>query len=525
MSSSSPTASLNRTQREQALGRLATERYDVIVVGGGVTGAGAALDAASRGLRTALVERHDLASGTSRWSSKLAHGGLRYLAKGDLPIAFRSALERHHLLTTIAPHLVRPLRNIVPDTDPVESVASNAGILLADGLRRAAGTPSSLLSMPRRVSARRVHELVPGSRDGLRGIMYSDGQIEDDARLVTTIARTAAAHGADVVTRVDAEPLGADRVRLTDTLTGESIEATGHVLLAAGVWSDEYEPSIAVTPSRGSHLVLRAERLGFPRAQLSAPVPGHFGRFIFTIPISGDLVLLGLTDEETPGVDGTAPPVPLADETFLLETMSSVLAEPLTREDVVGRFAGLRPLVTVAGQREGGRSLRRDEARRGASKGSSADASRDHLLIDEPGRPVTITGGKLTEYRRMAQDAIDAVAARVGGDVPPCRTTSLPLLGAAPPHLLERVAAPSRLVRRYGTLAPDVLALAETDPSLAEPVAPGCPTIGAELAHAVAHEGALTVDDLVERRARITFVEADVAAARATAERVLALVP
>ncbi|WP_338748896.1 glycerol-3-phosphate dehydrogenase/oxidase [Janibacter alittae] len=508
MSPRTPSSSLNREQRREALDRLATDRYDVIVVGGGVTGTGAALDAASRGLRTALVERADLASGTSRWSSKLVHGGLRYLAKADVPIAHRSAVERHHLLTRTAPHLVRPLRNIVPDTTVVESLASNAGIVLADGLRRVAGTPGSILPTPSRVSAAGVRALVPAAREGLRGIMYSDGQVEDDARLVTTLARTAAAHGADIVTYVDAEPLDADRVRLTDTLSGTTIDATGHVLLATGVWSGEYEPSIAVTPSRGSHLVLRAERLGFPTAQLSAPVPGHFGRFIFTIPISGDLVLLGLTDEGAPGADPTAPPVPLADETFLLETMSTVLAEPLTRSDVVGRFAGLRPLVTLAGRGEGG---------------ASADASRDHLLIDEPGRPITITGGKLTEYRKMAEDAIDAIAIRVGGPVAPCRTTSLPLLGAAPPHLLERVAAPTRLVRRYGTLAPRVTAFAEADPGLAEQVAPGCPTIGAEFTHAVAHEGALTVEDLIERRTRISFVDADVTRATAAAERALAL--
>ncbi len=508
MSINPPSGNLNRTQRQAALERLAGERYDVIVVGGGVTGAGAALDAASRGLRTALVERHDLASGTSRWSSKLAHGGLRYLAKADLPIAYRSAAERHHLLTRIAPHLVRPLRNIVPDTDPVESIASNAGIFLADGLRRAAGTPSSVLPMPRRVSARAVHELVPGARDGVRGIMYSDGQVEDDARLVTTLARTAAAHGADVVTYCDAEPIDGDRVRLTDSLTGQTIEARGQVLLATGVWSGENEPRIQVTPSRGSHLVLRAERLGFPRAQLSAPVPGHFGRFIFTIPISGDLVLLGLTDEPAPGADGTAPPVPEADESFLLETMSSVLAEPLTPADVVGRFAGLRPLVTLAGK--GG--------------GSSADASRDHLLIDEPGRPITITGGKLTEYRKMAEDAVDAVARRVDREVAPCRTTTLPLLGAAPADLLSRVGAPTRLVRRYGTFATQLMDLVATDPALGEPITPGCPTIGAELAYAVAHEGAVTVEDLLERRTRVSFVDADVAPATAAAEQALALV-
>jgi glycerol-3-phosphate dehydrogenase len=467
-------------------------------------------------LRTALVERHDLASGTSRWSSKLVHGGLRYLAKADLPIAHESAVERHHLMTRIAPHLVRPIRNIVPDTSLAETLASNAGIFLADGIRRAARTPGTLLPTPSRVSAATVHRLVPGAREGLRGILYTDGQLEDDARLVTTLARTAAAHGAEIVTHCDAEPLSSDRVRLTDTVGGESIEATGHVLLATGVWSDEYEPSIEVTPSRGTHLVLRAERLGHPTAQLSAPVPGHFGRFIFAIPISGDLVLLGLTDEPAPGVDGTAPPVPASDESFLLETMSSVLAEPLTSADVVGRFAGLRPLVTLRSARTKG--------------GASADASREHLLIDEPGRPVTITGGKLTTYRHMAEDAIDAIARRVGPvsrdgrEVAACRTTSLPLLGAAPPALLRRVDAPDRLVRRYGTLAPDVMALAATDPALVEPVAPGCPTIGAELAYAVAHEGALTVADLLERRTRVSFVEADVEPATAAAERALALI-
>lgn len=165
--------------------------------------------------------------------------------------------------------------------------------------------------------------------------------------------------------------------------------------------------------------------------------------------------------------------------------------------------------------------------RLGASKGgASADASREHLLIDEPGRPITITGGKLTEYRTMAQDAIDAVVDRIGGGAgrfSACRTTSLPLLGAAPAHLLAKVDAPTRLVRRYGTLAPQVLAMAEADPALAGPVAPGCPTIGAELAYAVTHEGARTVEDLLERRTRVSFVDADVAPATAAAERALML--
>lgn len=395
-------SSLNAAQRTAALQRLAHERYDVIVVGGGVTGAGVALDAASRGLRTALVERVDLAAGTSRWSSKLIHGGLRYLASGDVGIAYESARERHHLMTHIAPHLTRPLHNVVPDAGVGASALSNAGIFLADGLRRAARTPSDTLAPPRRVNAEQVHDLTPAARHGMRGIRYTDGQLEDDARLVVALARTAAAYGADIVTRCAATPLDDDRVELRDELTGETCVARGHVVLATGVWIGETDERITVTPSRGSHLVVPADLLGNPRAQLSAPVPGHFGRFVFAIPIDDHLALIGLTDEAAPGVDGIAPPVPQDDENFLLATMNAVLARPIAAADVVGRFAGLRPLVSLAPS--GG-----DVAVEGDSPASTADTSRHHLLLDEPGRPVTVTGGKLTTYRQMAQDAVDAV--------------------------------------------------------------------------------------------------------------------
>ncbi|GAB4099580.1 glycerol-3-phosphate dehydrogenase/oxidase [Sinomonas halotolerans] len=519
--------SLNAAQRARSLARLAEERYDVIVVGGGVTGAGVALDAASRGLQTALVERVDLAAGTSRWSSKLVHGGLRYLAQGDLGIAYESARERHCLMTRIAPHLVRPLANIVPDTGRLAAAAGGAGIVLADALRRAARTPEDLLPRPQRVSGQRIRELVPAARPGLRGTSYYDGQLEDDARLVIALARTAAAYGADIVTHCAARPLGPDRAELADRITGGRLEARGHVVLATGVWGDEFEPSLRITPSRGSHLVLRAERLGFPRAQLSAPVPGHFGRFAFTVPLGDGLVLLGVTDEPAPGADGLAPAVPPEDEAFLLATMSTVLERPLTPADVVGRFAGLRPLVARttahggAGAHGGSRA-----GRHGGSGAGTADASRRHLLIDEPGRPITVTGGKLTTYRRMAEDAVDAVLRRRGtpsgtGRTAACRTRGLPLLGAAPPEALAAVRAPARLVRRYGTLAAEVQALADADPALAQPVAPGCPTIAAEFVYGVLHEGALTVADLLERRTRVGFVEADLAAADPSAETAL----
>lgn len=501
-------SSINAATRQASLRRLAEERYDVIVVGGGVTGAGTALDAASRGLRVALIEAVDLGAGTSRWSSKLVHGGLRYLAKGDVAIAMESARERHHLMTAIAPHLTRPITNILPHGDLAATLATNAGIYLADGLRRAAGTPSSLLGRPRRLDASEVSHLAPHVRPGTKGISYVDGQLEDDARLVVALARTAAAHGADVVTRCSAKPRDADRVELTDELTGESFIARGQVVLATGVWSGNFTEKIHVKPSRGSHLVLRAEALGHPTAQLSAPVPGHFGRFVFSVPISGNLVLLGLTDELDLGANPLAPAVPEADEEFLLETMSAILQRPLTKADVVGRFAGLRPLVEV-----------------GDSGSSSADVSRKHLLLNESGEPIVITGGKLTTYRQMAEDAVDAVVERIGREVKPCRTTDLPLVGAANRHILTQLSAsgraPERLVRRYGTLAPGVVSLIQYDRSLAEPVAPGCPTIGAEFAYAIGHEGALEVSDLIERRTRVSFVENDLPAATEIARQLL----
>lgn len=504
-------SSLNANQRSEAMQRLASERYDVIVVGGGVTGAGVALDAASRGLRTALVERVDLAAGTSRWSSKLIHGGLRYLAKGDVSIAYESARERHHLMTRIAPHLTRPLVNVALDTTAPQSAAANAGIMMADGLRRVARTPSALLPTPRRLSSDEARRLVPAIPEGTRGIAFTDGQVIDDARFVTMLARTAAAHGADVVTRCSARPIDSDHVELTDEFTGETFTATGHVVLATGVWSGESEPSITVTPSRGSHLVLRASALGNPQAQLNAPVPDHFGRFVFAIPIADDLVLLGLTDELDPGADPLAPSVPGADERFLLDTINASLERPLTSDDVVGRFAGLRPLVSRSGDTD---SI------------DTADASRKHLLLDEPDRPITITGGKFTTYRAMAEEAVDAVAKRVdGARYRTCRTRELPIIGAAPRSALARSSATERYVSRYGTLASKLDELVRADPSLAHPVAEGCATTRAEFAYAIAHEGAFLPKDLVTRRTRVSFVEEHVEEATQTAEELLDTCP
>lgn len=514
MSSDLQRATLNRATRTRGLERLAHEEFDVIVVGGGITGAGVALDAASRGLRTALVERVDLAAGTSRWSSKLVHGGLRYLAKFDLGVAWESAVERHALMTTIAPHLTRAAPNIIPLGHGVSrqaGVASAIGIRMADGLRRAAHTPGRLLPHPTHISAAEARVLAPGLHPDLRGAMlYWDGQLEDDARLVTAVARTAALHGAEVITRCEAIDLGERHGILRDTLTGETIEARGLVVNATGVWAGEHEPALSIEPSRGSHIVVRSESVGRPSAIFTAPVPGHFGRFVFAMPQPDGLVIIGVTDEAAPGVDGLDPAVPESDERFLLDTISLVLQTPLRPEDIVGRYAGLRPLVHTT------------------KTASSADVSRRHLLIDEPGRPITIAGGKLTTYRRMAQDAVDAVCRRAGSPVP-SRTRTLPLVGAAKRAVLARVEAPPRLVRRYGLEAPAVAALSADHPDLARPVSETCPTLGVEFLFGLRHEGALTVDDLVDRRTRASLDESAVPAARELAsvalERAEAVAP
>lgn len=479
-----------------ALDATATEPLDLLVIGGGITGAGVALDAASRGLRVALVEARDLGSGTSGYSSKLIHGGLRYLAKGEIGIAHESAMERHHLITRIAPHLVHPYQTVIPLGDYLsrrDGALAYAGLRLGDALRRACRTPSDLLPGPSRISAQEVALLVPGiARDGLRGgLTYWDGQVEDDVRLVVAVARTAAAHGASILTRCTAGDVNARSATVTDELTGERHVVHAEVVVnATGVWADRIAPSLQTSPSRGTHLVVRSSLLGDPRAIVTVPVPGAFGRYVFAIPQPDGVTYIGLTDEPAPGEDPYAPTVPEQDERFLRETISVALSRPLTDGDVIGRFAGLRPLVSGSGDK------------------STADISRKHLLIDEPGQPLTITGGKLTTYRRMAEETVDAALRRLGRTAE-CVTRELPLVGAADRATLRRIEAPDRLVRRFGTEAPAVAALADGQPELLQPVSPRSPVLGVEVVHAVLAEGALDVDDFLDRRVRVGLVPAD----------------
>ncbi|MBO0979118.1 glycerol-3-phosphate dehydrogenase/oxidase [Microbacterium sp. SD291] len=457
------TPHLHAARRADELQRAAQGTVDVLVVGGGITGAGAALDAASRGLSVALVEAEDLAFGTSRFSSKLVHGGLRYLATGDVATARESAIERHLLMTTIAPHLIRPLGQLLPfapGVSLVQRAAGAAGMAVGDLLRLRARTPRAILPPPRVVSARTAQRLVPAlSSRGLRGGMLSyDGQLLDDARLVVTVARTAAALGARILTRVRAVALRADGITAEDALTGARLEIRARsVINATGVWAGSLDDSITVRPSRGTHIVLDAQDLGSPAAALTVPHEGSISRYVFALPQQHGRLIVGLTDEDAPGpVPSVAQPTE-GEIAFLLASLNRVVGAPLRRDQVRGAFAGLRPLVD-------------------SGMDATSDVSRKHLVTASEAGFVTVLGGKLTTYRRMAEDAVD-LAVRVRGlDAPPSRTSAL--------RLVDDVTHPER------------------SPAAAWPAT-------AEIEFAVRSELALTAADVLDRRTRIGLVESD----------------
>ncbi|NYH80281.1 glycerol-3-phosphate dehydrogenase [Actinopolyspora biskrensis] len=501
--------SLNAARRDRELSELAeTERVDLLVVGGGVTGAGTALDAASRGLSVVLAEKHDLAFGTSRWSSKLVHGGLRYLASGDVGIAHESAVERGVLLRTTAPHLTRPLPQLVPllpETGTRQAALVRAGFLAGDALRLAARTGSAALPGSRRISAAETLRMAPPVRhERLRGgLLAWDGQLTDDARLVTSLARTAAGHGARVLTRCAAEDVTGQGAVLRDRISGETVRVrAGAVVNAAGVWAGEVAPELTLRPSRGTHLVVSADSLPGLDAGLTVPVPGTTNRFVFALPADNGRIHIGLTDEEAPEPVPDVPEAAAHEVDFLLETINTVLTEPLSSADVLDTYSGLRPLL------DGG-------------AGGSADLSRSHAVLPGGSGVVSVVGGKLTTYRRMAEDAVDAAVRHAGLTAGPCRTKRLPLVGADARARLSRVPAPRRLVARYGTEAPAVLEQAAGDPAESEPVAEGLSVTPAELRFAVRHEVALDVDDLLDRRTRVGVVARDRAAALPAAREAL----
>ena len=517
-SAHSTALSAARRDRELAALRERTDPVDLVVIGGGITGVGIALDAASRGLDTVLLEAHDLAFGTSRWSSKLAHGGLRYLASGNVGIARRSALERGILLERTAPHLVRPLAQVVPvhrGTGILNTILPGLGFVAGTALSRLAGTDSATLPGARLLSASKVAEYVPGvRRDGLRfGHLNWDGQLVDDSRLVVGVARTAAGHGARILTRARVTEASGTQVTVRDESgggegggDGEEFTLTARqVVNATGVWAGETAPGVRVRPSRGTHLVVRADALGNPTGALTVPVPGETNRFCFCLPAQSGRVYVGLTDVDAPG---PVPDVPHATEEeidFLLDVVGRALESPLTRDDVLGTFAGLRPLVD-------------------AGDGDTADLSREHALLTADDGLITITGGKLTEYRLMAEQAVDLVVERTGLAAGSCHTADLPLIGA-PGHPETSTSPagylPAALVERFGLESAAVVAASALDRPL-EPVAEGLDVTRAEFSHAVTHEGALSVDDVLDRRSRVGLVPTDRAAAEPAAREAIA---
>ena len=508
-------AALNAARRARELDALSAggSTIDVLVIGGGVTGTGVALDAAARGLSVVLVEAHDLAFGTSRWSSKLVHGGLRYLAKGNIGVARESAVERHLLMTRTAPHLVRALPQVVPLVPAVttrQRVLGGLGFGLGDGLRLIAGTPGSVLPHPRRIGRGETLRLAPATRrGGLRGGLLShDGQLVDDARLVIAIARTAAALGATVLTRLRATSVTADGAVLEDTLGGGSLRVRARTVVnAAGVWAGDIDPGIRMRPSRGTHLVLDAAAMGHPLAALTVPHPGSISRYVFALPQQLGRVVVGLTDEDAPGPVPEVPAPSGGEIDFLLATLSTALERELGRDDVLGAFAGLRPLIDSGG-------------------GATADLSRRHHVAVSPGGIVNVLGGKLTTYRAMAEEAVDLAMQHGGLDGGGCSTRTLPLVGApgSPvavtgpgPSGVTAAALPPSLVARFGAEAPAVLARARTA-NPAALIAPGIDVTRAEIEFAVRSEGALDADDVLDRRTRIGLVAADRENARTAVE-------
>ncbi len=518
--------------RAAAVTALAAEEFDVVVVGGGITGAGVALDAATRGYSVALVERHDFASGTSSRSSKLVHGGLRYLQNFDLGLV-REALIERQIMVGLAPHLVKPLPLIVPAFDgarPDRMMGMGLNLYdvmsvdkLRSPLRRrgrnnsgndtneaAAATTSWSPDRHRIIDAGEVAEGLPAlaAREPTSGYLFYDCQT-DDSRLVLTVLGEAERFGAVcanglLVTELVEEGGRARGVRVTDSASGETfVVRAQNVVNATGVWADRLRPEELhneaevpiIRPSRGTHITFRREDLPL---NVGAIVPAGGGRFIFALPwLGGSLVGTTDTDYDATDLDHVRP----ADDDveYLLDAVNEFFATELTASDITGAFAGVRPLISSA------------------DAGKSVDISRKAELYETSSGMVTITGGKLTTWRRMAKMAVDRLVEREARDAP-CRTHEIPLGQAIEASELPRVEgvredAYAPLAARYGHAAHDVLAIAAQRGELAQPVVEGQPDLLAEVVHAARREQARTVGDVLLRRTRLGLVAArDVAA-------------
>ena len=522
---------LDATKRAESLRKLASGPLDVLVIGGGVTGAGAALDAASRGLRVGLVEARDLAAGTSSRSSKLVHGGLRYLEQRDFKLVREALRERDLLVSKLAPHLVRPVPFLYPIYKKVvERPYVGAGLVIYDAMEGTKRPVPYHRHLTTRGALRRAPSL---KADRLAGAMvYYDAQV-DDARLAMTVVRTAAAHGAIAVTRASAvsllrSPYDRDArgvrvigAQVRDEETGRvfDVHAT-RVVVCAGVWSDlvheasGVQAGYRVRMSKGVHLVM-------PRSAIDADT-GMIVRteksVLFFIPW-GERWIVGTTDTDFSG-DRSEPVASVEDVDYILGQANRVLATPLTRSDVLAAYAGLRPLVAEPEPAAVASAAATNAD--GADNGKpTTKLSREHVVDTPLPGLASIAGGKLTTYRLMARDVIDAAVVDFPRSVPASVTGQLPLLGAdglpavraATRRLAEDYGVPveavEHLVDRYGSLAVEVLELIRADASLARPLADGFPYLRAEVAYAVTHEGALHVEDVLARRVRLLIESLD----------------
>jgi len=494
-------------QRSQSIDALASETFDLVVIGGGVTGAGVLLDAASRGLRVALIERDDFASGTSSKSSKLIHGGLRYLQQGEIGLVYEALAERHRLLTN-APHLVKMLPFLIPmfgkDGVIPAKIARLLGVAmwgydLTGGLR--------IGKLHQRVTKDEALAYFPTLRpDNLvSGYLYYDAAA-DDARLVVTLLRTAAFdHGAVVANQVAARGVTRDPA---GRVNGVEVEvdgsqftvATRSVVNAAGVWADQVRAldegvsPDSIRPAKGIHITI-------PHALVGNTIAGVIPvrkdrRSIFVVP-HGEFTYVGTTDTDYDGpIDD--PQCTAEDIDYLLDALNAVCTNTIRREDITGTWAGLRPLV------------------KSVASGRTADLSRGHKLTTSHSGMVTITGGKLTTYRHMAADTVDEIVTEVLGSRAPqgarkSSTKKLRLRGADGYETVVRAATgypavtptmAEHLADRFGGEARALMGLIQSDSSLGEPLVPGLPYLKAEAVFAVRFEMARTVDDVLSRRTR-----------------------
>ncbi|MEW9546807.1 glycerol-3-phosphate dehydrogenase/oxidase [Nonomuraea sp. NPDC050783] len=498
-------ARLGPAERSAALERMAARELDVVVVGGGVVGAGVALDAATRGLDTGLVEARDFASGTSSRSSKLIHGGLRYLEQLNFELVREALQERSLLLQRIAPHLVRPVPFLFPMTHRFwERPYVGAGVALYDTLGLATGLTRGVPGH-RHLSRSRALRLAPAlKKSAFTGaVQYWDAQV-DDARYVMTLLRTAATYGAHVAPRTQVvgflrEGERVTGVRARDLESGAELEIRARqVVNATGVWTDDIQElvggrgQIHVRASKGIHLVVPRDRIH----SLTGLILRTEKSVLFVIPW-GRHWIIGTTDTRWT-LDKSHPAASRADIDYLLDHVNAVLSVPLTRDDVEGVYAGLRPLLS--GESE-----------------ETSKLSREHVVAHPVPGLVMIAGGKYTTYRVMARDAVDAVVHGLDQRVPPSCTDRVPLVGAEgyqalwnSRHRLAHssglhVARIEHLLQRYGSLTGEVLEVVEGDPSLGRPLTGADDYLRAEIVYAATHEGARHLNDVLTRRTRISI--------------------